>query len=103
LKENDDIRRALDMCEEGAFTDAELALYDGYWDAIRVENALISGGRKEGRAAGLAAGLAEGEQKSLIRFVVNCKRNGLPMQQIQAITGLGEDKISEILCSNSEE
>ncbi|MDR1153759.1 MAG: Rpn family recombination-promoting nuclease/putative transposase, partial [Bacteroidales bacterium] len=48
LKENEYIRQALDMCEEGAFTEAELAAYDRYWDAIRVENTLISVSRKEG-------------------------------------------------------
>ncbi|MDR1156088.1 MAG: Rpn family recombination-promoting nuclease/putative transposase [Bacteroidales bacterium] len=95
LKENDDIRRALDLCEEDALTEAELAAYDKCWDFIRVENSLISEGRTKGRT--------EGKTESLIDVVINCQRNGIPLPQIQAITGLDEQKISEILRSNSEE
>jgi predicted transposase/invertase (TIGR01784 family) len=36
LKENEEIRRALDMCEEGAFTEMKLYAYDKYWDMICV-------------------------------------------------------------------
>jgi hypothetical protein len=50
------------MCEEGAFTEAELAAYDRYWDAIRVENTLISVSRKEGREEGRAEGREEREK-----------------------------------------
>jgi predicted transposase/invertase (TIGR01784 family) len=122
LNENEDIRRAIDMCEAGAFTEAELAAYEKYWDAIRIEKSLIyesiesraeglaeglakgeAKGRAEGEAKGRAEGRAEGEQKSLINFVINSERNGLSIQQIQAITGLGEEKIRKILCSNSDE
>jgi predicted transposase/invertase (TIGR01784 family) len=122
LKENADISRAIEMCEEGAFTEAELYAYDRYWDSIRIEKSLIYGGMIEGRAegrkealeegleegrkAGLAEGLAkgrtEGEEKSLITFVLNGRRNGLSTEQIQAITGLGGEKITEILHSSGE-
>ncbi|MDR1672282.1 MAG: hypothetical protein LBS09_02280, partial [Bacteroidales bacterium] len=159
LRENADIRKALDICEEGAFTDGELAAYDKYWDIIRTENALLdesraegkaegeakgreegkaegraegeakgraegeakgraegkaegrAEGREEGRAEGEAKGRAEGEAKgrvegreeSLVGVVLNCKRNGFSLSQIQAITGLGEERILEILRSNGEE
>ncbi|MDR1156087.1 MAG: Rpn family recombination-promoting nuclease/putative transposase [Bacteroidales bacterium] len=95
LKENDNIRRALDMCEKGAFTEAELAAYDEYWDIVRIEKSFISGGRAMGRA--------EGKTESLIGVVVNCKRIGIPVPQIQAITGLDEQRILEIFRSNNEE
>jgi predicted transposase YdaD len=139
----------LDICEEGAFTDAELALYDGYWDAIRVETSLISEGWREGeakgeakgkaeglaegeakgKAEGKAEGLAEGEAKgraeglaegeakgeakgraegiaegraeSLINVVMNCRHNGFQAEQIQAITGLDEERILEIFRSGT--
>jgi predicted transposase/invertase (TIGR01784 family) len=103
LRENADIRKALDICEEGAFTDGELAAYDKYWDIIRTENALLDESRAEGKAEGRAEGIAEGREESLAGVVLNCKRNGFPLSQIQAITGLGEEKILEILRSNGEE
>ncbi|MDR1407193.1 MAG: Rpn family recombination-promoting nuclease/putative transposase [Tannerella sp.] len=89
LKENADIRRALDMCEEGAFTEAELVAYEKYWDLIRTENALLAESRAEGRA--------EGREESLTDIVLNCRRSGFSLEQIQAITGLDEKRILEIL------
>jgi predicted transposase/invertase (TIGR01784 family) len=146
FKENDDIRRALEICEEGAFTEAELAAYDKYWDIISSEKSFIYEnvhskeiGREEGLAEGLAKGeakgeakglaeglakgeakglaeglakgeakgreegLAEGREESLINVVINCKRNGLQVEQIQEITGFAEEKILEIFRSNGEE
>jgi predicted transposase/invertase (TIGR01784 family) len=118
LLENADIQEALDLCEEGAFSPEELEVYDQYWDSIRTLKSLSESvsvakikshaeghaeGEAKGRAEGRAEGIAEGEQKSLISFVINCKRNGLSVQQIQAITGVGEEKILEILRSNSKE
>jgi predicted transposase/invertase (TIGR01784 family) len=105
LKENAYIRRALDICEEGAFTDAELAAYDKYWDIIRTEGALIAvseargeaRGRAEGEAKGRAEGRAEGREESLAGVVRNCERNGISVEQIQVITGLEVEKIREIL------
>ncbi|MDR2120422.1 MAG: Rpn family recombination-promoting nuclease/putative transposase, partial [Tannerella sp.] len=60
LKENDDIRRALAMCEEGAFTAADLEAYDKYLDIIRTEKSLLAESRAEGEAKGLAKGLLKG-------------------------------------------
>jgi predicted transposase/invertase (TIGR01784 family) len=40
MQENEDIRQAAELCEVGAFSDAELAAYDKYWDNIRVINTL---------------------------------------------------------------
>ncbi|MDR0714490.1 MAG: Rpn family recombination-promoting nuclease/putative transposase [Bacteroidales bacterium] len=126
LKEDADIRKALDMCEEGAFTEAELAAYEKYRDIVYTEKALYAEfheegeakgeakGRAKGRAEGRAEGMAEGEAKgraegeakgrmeSLTGVVLNCKRNGFSLEQIQAATGLDEKKIVEILHSNSE-
>jgi flagellar biosynthesis/type III secretory pathway protein FliH len=108
LQENDDIRKALDMCEEGAFTEVELATYEKYWDIIRTEQALLAEsldkgraegraeGRVEGEAKGRAEGRAEGEAKgreeSLADVVFKGTRSGFSLEQIQALTGLGEGK-----------
>ncbi|MDR2776029.1 MAG: hypothetical protein LBC19_15105, partial [Tannerella sp.] len=133
LKADVDIRQAIELCEVGAYTDAELAAYDAYWDIIRVENSLIAEGlskgeteglarglarglaegraegiaegrveglaegRVEGRAEGIAEGRAEGEKTSIINIVLNCRRSGFSIEQMQAITGLGEEELLEIL------
>jgi predicted transposase/invertase (TIGR01784 family) len=95
LKEDACIRQALDMCEEGAFSETELAAYEKYWDIIRTEGGIIATSRAEGEAKGRA--------ESLTGIVRNCGRNGFSMEQIQAITGLDREKIAEILRTNEEQ
>jgi predicted transposase/invertase (TIGR01784 family) len=67
LLEHEDIRRAVDLCEEGAFTPGELAAYEKYWDGIRIEistnKVSHAEGLAEGRAEGDAEGWARGEKK----------------------------------------
>jgi predicted transposase/invertase (TIGR01784 family) len=137
LKADAEIRQALELCEVAAYTDAELDVYDAYWDAIRVENSLIDESRAEGEAKGIAKGRAEGraegiaegeakgraegraegiaegeakgraeghaegEKKSLINIVLNCRRNGFSIEQMQTITSLGEEELQEILRSTT--
>jgi predicted transposase/invertase (TIGR01784 family) len=124
FRENDYIRRALNICEEGGFTEAERIAYEKFWDNVSVEKSLLyestysrEKGREDGReegeakgraegiaegeAKGRAEGIAEGEAKGLINVVLNCNRNGLSVEQIQALTGLVEERILEILRSNN--
>ena len=95
LLANKEISEALEICREGAFTPGELAVYDKYWDSIRTEKTVIKASRAEGRAEGKAEGRAE----ILTDVVRNSKQNGFSIEQIQAITGLGEERILEILRS----
>jgi predicted transposase/invertase (TIGR01784 family) len=111
------ISKALTLCEEGAFTPAELAAYEKYWDIVSTEKAMISTsikkglkkgraegeaigmekGRAEGRMEGIAEGEALGMQKSLRNIVLNAHRNGFSIAQIQDITRLSALQIEEIL------
>jgi predicted transposase/invertase (TIGR01784 family) len=77
LLEEENIHQAVDLCEEGAFSEGELAAYDRYWDIVRTEKSVefdniakgieqgleqgLEQGRVEGRAEGKAEGLAEGK------------------------------------------
>jgi predicted transposase/invertase (TIGR01784 family) len=61
LVEDEQIRRALELCEEGAFTPEELAAYEAYWDMIRNEKTIREGSLARGRAEGEAIGLEKGE------------------------------------------
>jgi predicted transposase/invertase (TIGR01784 family) len=113
LLSEEDIRKALTLCEEGAFTPEELAAYERYWDIISTEKGLISRsttegiekGRAEGRAEGEAIGIQKGEaigmqkgeEETIRKMVQNALRNGFSVEQIQAITNLSEEKIREIV------
>ena len=69
MQENEEIRQAVELCEEGAFTPEELAAYEKYWDIISTEKTLyisaLSKGRAEGEAerARLKSELQEKEKK----------------------------------------
>jgi predicted transposase/invertase (TIGR01784 family) len=65
LKENTCIGRAIDMCEEGAFTEAELFAYEKYWDIIRTESGLIAESKAEGIVEGEARGIAKGRAEGI--------------------------------------
>ncbi|MDR2383418.1 MAG: PD-(D/E)XK nuclease family transposase, partial [Prevotellaceae bacterium] len=125
LFENEYIAQAINMCKEGAFTPAELAAYDHYWDVIRRERSIIKDGlkmgeakgeakglaeglaeglakgrvegRAEGRVEGRVEGLAEGEVKAKENIVVKSFKNGFSIEIISSITDLSKDEIIPIL------
>jgi predicted transposase YdaD len=98
----------VDLCEEGAYTEAELAAYEKYWDIVRTEIAtnkasraegLAEGealgfekGKVEGEALGLEKGKVEGEalglEKGKAEVVRNSSAIGLPVETIATITQL---------------
>ena len=41
LLESPEVKRAIEVIEESAYSDAELAAYDKFWDTIRVEQAFV--------------------------------------------------------------
>ena len=63
MQANEHIRQAVDLCEEGAFTEGELEAYDKYWDIVRTEKSVKESALRKGRAEGEAKGRAEGEAK----------------------------------------
>jgi predicted transposase/invertase (TIGR01784 family) len=67
LLANEEIREALDICEESAYTDEELEIYDIYWTDISNERSLLSSSKNEGIAIGEAKGIAIGEAKGIAK------------------------------------
>jgi predicted transposase/invertase (TIGR01784 family) len=121
MQENEYIRRAAELCEEAAFTPNELAVYDRYWDSIRIEKTLREGALRDGREKGLAEGLAEGRERGLAegkekglaeglakgraegetnaleQIVVEAHLNAFSLNQIKSLTKFTEEQITEIL------
>ena len=67
LLENPQIKKAVSVLEESAFTDAQLLGYEKFWDIISVEKTLYNSGWKkgvtEGRAEGILKGVEEGRME----------------------------------------
>jgi hypothetical protein len=125
LLSDENIRKALDICEESCFTDKELDIYEHYWDAISTEKAALSTsheegkaegeaiGKAEGEAIGLAKGLAEGKAEGeaigkakgkaegLADMAIRCAERGMSVEEIAELTALSVDEIRMILKQNS--
>ena len=116
LASNEQIRQAVELCEEGGFTSEELAIYEAYWDWVRTEKTIKEGaiiqGRTEGEAIGLkkgealglekgeAIGLEKGEAKSLEKSVIRGHKKGHSIDTIAEFTGLTTEQIIQILKEN---
>ncbi|MDR0604316.1 MAG: Rpn family recombination-promoting nuclease/putative transposase [Bacteroidales bacterium] len=104
LMENEYIRQAIELCEEGAFTEAERHAYDKYWDVVRVERTIIRDGIQkgidEGRKEGIDIGRKEGIEKEKENTVIKSYKNGASLEFISSITDLSIEKITSILQRN---
>ena len=101
LAENDQIRKAAELCEEGAFTPEELAIYEGYWDWVRIEKTIKEGslakGRAEGRAEGRVKGRAEGRTEGKMETALKMLEDGMSVANVCKYTGLSNQQIEELL------
>ena len=88
LAENEQIRKAAELCEEGAFTPEEFARYEGYWDSVRTEITLLEGAKREGIAEGKAEGKAE--------IAISLLKQGVSIEIISNATGLSVQEIENI-------
>ena len=114
LLDNPEVAQALEIMEVAAYSDAELAAYDGYWDAVRVE-ATIMGELNDARAdlldaqakvaeANARADAATAERDAAIekmrqdklQTARNLKSMNLPNEQIAAATGLAAEEIDAL-------
>jgi predicted transposase YdaD len=118
-------KEALHYLESSSYTKGQLLLYDRYWDSIRIQrtyivDALAEGlqegevigiekgraegeaigiekGRAEGEAIGMEKGRAEGRAEALKEIVLDAKRRGLPVNEIQRLTGLRDEEIKKLV------
>lgn len=76
--------------------------YD-FWDAVRVENTLISDALREGMEKGIKEGIEKGRQEGMqegikrsnIQNARGMKAEGIPAEIIAKITGLTPDEIAK--------
>ena len=119
LMENAEIRQAMELVEESAYTRPQLMGLDLFWDGVRVEKTMMKEheerfkegwdkglkeglieGRKEGRRKGLIEGreegIKEGIKEGLIQTARNMKAMNLTPEQIATATGLTATEIDAL-------
>ena len=101
LKENPEIKKALEEVEVTAFTEEELRGYDKFWDIVRTEKTLLGGsyekGHAEGRAEGRAEGIAEGERKEKLATAKRLLDLGLAPDIAAKGSGLTIEEIKDLI------
>lgn len=101
LMANPEVKKAVDALEVSAFTDAQLAGYEKFWDIISVEKTLYNSAERRGIAAGMAAGMAAGKAEGLAEgmtkerhlIALNMKKQGVSFDLISQCTGLSIKEI----------
>lgn len=115
LMENPETRKALDIVEESAYSDAQMAYYDHFWDMVSVERTLHSSVRRErekGKAEGIAEGFKQGMEKGMEKGLTQgmaqgahdsamasakaMKADGMPTALIAKYTGLSEEVVAKL-------
>jgi predicted transposase/invertase (TIGR01784 family) len=84
LLENAEVKRAIDIVEESAYSEAEMYAYDKFWDAIRVEQAFVD-------EAEIRYGM--GTQKEKADTARRMKADGMAADLIAKYTGLTAEEI----------
>ena len=78
--ETPDIKEALDLAEEAAYTPEELASYDKYWDAISIEKTLLENAE------------IKGEKKAKIAIAKKLLAKGYSLEETAVLTDLAQEE-----------
>lgn len=88
LLEHPDIKKAVTVLEESAYTPAQLQGYEDFWDIIRVEKTI--------QASAEEKGCTEGEHAKALDIARQLRLIGMDVKIITKITGLSSAEIEEI-------
>ena len=92
LLENPEIKKAVPVLEESAFTPEQLLGYEKFWDIISVEKTLISSAERKG----LEKGKAEGRIAEKYEIARNMKSANIPIESIMQFTNLSKEEIEKL-------
>lgn len=92
LRNDPEVGKALSEIRASAFTDAELAAYDKFWDQVSVEVTLYNSGERKGRAEGRA----EGERQKALEIARKLKGVGQTTAEIASLTGLSLEEVERL-------
>lgn len=105
LMANPEVKKAVDALEVSAFTDAQLAGYEKFWDIISVEKTLYNSAERRGMEKGMAEGMEKGMEKGIEKGIekgmaeerhliaLNMKKQDVSFELISQCTGLSIKEI----------
>ncbi len=112
LLANNDTRKALDIVEESAYTEAQMNAYNHFWDVVSTERSFIDSalkrGMKQGFEQGMEKGIEQGMAKGMAKGIEKGKAEGrlenarkllavgVSAENIAKATGLTIDEIKSM-------
>lgn len=93
---NPEIKKAVTVLEESAFTPEQLLGYEKFWDIISVEKTLVSSAERKGKEEGKKEGIEEGKKEEKLLIASNAKKQGLSPDMISSLTGLSIEEIDRL-------
>lgn len=96
LLQNPEIKKAVTVLEESAFTPEQLLGYEKFWDIISVEKTLVSSAERKGKEEGKKEGIEEGKKEEKLLIASNAKKQGLSPDMISSLTGLSIEEIKKL-------
>ena len=100
LLENEQTRKALEIIEKSAMSDAQIMAYEDFMMSIEDEQVIREGFYKEGMAKGMADGMAKGMERGKAEAnyenARKMKSMGFAIEDISIITGLTPEEIRTI-------
>ncbi len=96
LLENEQTRKALEIIEKSAMSDAQLYAYEDFMMSIIDEQVLREAFYKEGMEKGMEDGIEKGIEKGITTTAVNLKRMGFSVEDIAKATGLTTEDINKL-------
>ncbi len=97
LLEVQEIREAIELLEESAYSKSELLTYDKYWDSISVERTVLADSFVEGKIEGKTEGKLEGKIEGINLMIVNGYNAGGTIEFLSAMAHISSDEVTEIL------
>lgn len=88
LLENPEVKRAVEIVEESAYSEVEMYAYDKFWDAIRVEQAFV-----DEAAIRYGIGIEKGFKDANFNNARKMKELGATTEFISQVTGLSAKEI----------
>lgn len=72
-----ELKKAMTVLEESAFTEEQLAGYEKFWDIISVEKTLFCGAERRGEQRGLEKGLKKGLEQGMKQGIEQGMKQGI--------------------------
>jgi hypothetical protein len=89
LFEVQEIREAIELLQESAYSKSEMATYNKYWDSISVERTLLGDSYAEGKI--------EGKIEEMEFMVINGFKAGGSIEFLSSMAQISAERVTEIL------